>query len=338
MSPESPAYLSLCCMVKDEDDAIEEWVAFHLALGADFLLIVDNGPSPALPTILAPYIQAGLVELVTFTASGEQQQQAYERVLKKMAGRTRWLGFIDVDEFVLPVQADTLPEVLREFEDHAALAINWVSYGSSGHEVSPEGLVIENFTERGELNHVFPWPRLRQHHLPQDHPNAYLPMNTHVKVLLDPARTLQFRTAHHYKYAPGSSAVTENHEPIDQPISQNVSVEKIRINHYWSKSLDQIRQKVDKGRVASDSRRNPARYTMEVALGRDAAASGVIDPIAARFADRTRATMAQYRDSYDPTTPPPAPKRLRYRLVDWVKATRRRMWRRIRRLLLAKKT
>jgi len=325
-------YLSLCCIVKDEDAAIEEWVAFHLSVGVDHITVVDNGPSADLPRILAPYREAGVVELVTFTARGEQQQQAYERVLKKMAGKTRWLGFIDVDEFLFPSHAKTLPEVLRDFEAYAGVAVNWVSYGSSGHKVPPDGFVIDNFTDRGELNHVFPWPRLRQQHVPEDHPEAYLPMNTHVKTVLDPAAVKNFRTAHHFSFLPGHLCVTENKEPISQPVTDRVSVDKLRINHYWSKSLADIQKKVDKGRVASDSRKKPARYSLDVALGRDKAASGVIDQSATRFSDATRETILYYR-SIASTTPLPPPRRLRYTPKNWLKASQRRAWRRVRRLI-----
>ena len=330
-------YLSLCCIVKDEDDAIEEWVAFHLSVGVDFIIVVDNGPSKRLPTVLAPYRKAGVVELVTFTARGEQQQQAYERVLKKMAGRTRWLGFIDVDEFLFPTQAPTLPEVLRDYEDYAGVAVNWVSYGSSGHDTPPKGFVIDSFTERGELDHVFPWPRLRQHHLPEDHPQAYLPMNTHVKTVLNPSAVKNFRTAHHFSYLPGQVCVTENKEPISQPVSDRVSIEKMRINHYWSKSLADIRRKVDKGRVASDSRRKPSRYSLDVALGRDKAASGVIDKAATRFSDATRNTINYYRSLAGDVVVVTAPRTLRYRPGDWLQASQRRLWRRVRRLVKALK-
>ena len=326
-------YLSLCCIVKDEDDAIEEWVAFHLSVGVDFIIVVDNGPSTRLPAILAPYRTAGVVDLVTFTARGEQQQQAYERVLKKMAGKTRWLGFIDVDEFLFPSHATTLPDVLRDYEEYAGVAVNWVSYGSSGHATPPEGFVIDSFTERGELDHVFPWPRLRQHHLPEDHPQAYLPMNTHVKTILNPSAVRNFRTAHHFSYLPGQVCVTENKEPISQPVSDRVSIDKIRINHYWSKSLADIHKKVDKGRVASDSRKNPSRYSLDVAVGRDRAASGVIDKAATRFSDATRNTINHYRSLAGDVAEVAAPRTLRYRPTDWLHASQRRLWRRIRRLI-----
>lgn len=326
-------HLSLGCIVKDEDHAIEEWVAFHLSVGVEFIVVVDNGPSEALPEILAPYRQAGIVDLFTFTARGEQQQQAYERVIKRMAGRTRWLGLIDIDEFLFPTTQDSLTEVLGDFDPYAGVSVNWVSFGSSGHDSSPEGLVIENYTDRGSLTHRTPWERLRQHHLPEDHPEAFLPMNCHVKTVLDPSKVKNFRTAHHFSFLPGEVCVTENMEPISSPVSDFVSVEKLRINHYWSKSLEDLRKKIDKGRVASDSRKNPSKNSLDVALARDAAASGEVDTSAVRFADATRATITHYRDNYDPTRPPPPPKRLRYTPLQWLKAEIARLRRRARKAL-----
>ncbi len=326
-------YLTLGCIVKDEDDAIEEWVAFHLSVGVDHIVVIDNGPSENLPAILWPYVKAGKVSLYRFIARGEQQQQAYERLIRKMAGKTRWLGLIDVDEFLFPSREDSLKDVMTQFEDFAGVAINWVSYGSSGHDVAPEGLVIDNFTNRGSLNHVFPWPRLRNHHLPEHHPNAYLPMNTHVKTVLDPARVKSFRTAHHYSFLPGEVCVTENREVISSPVSKTVSIEKLRINHYWSKSLADIHRKVDKGRVASDSRKNPSKYSLDVALARDAAASGEVDRAAARFSQATQEIIAHYRSLAAGDQPAPEPPRLRYRPGDWVHAVRRRLWRRVRKMI-----
>lgn len=331
----TPHYLSLCCIIKEEDDVIEEWVAFHLTLGVDHILLIDNGPSADLPRILAPYISAGKVTLVHFWTSGRQQQRAYDRALRTMAGKTRWLGFIDVDEFLFPTTEETLPAVLRDFEDFVALSVNWVAFGSSGHDAPPDGFVIENFTERGELDHPFPMPKLRNPHYPEGHPQAYKPMNTHVKTLVDPARTIRFRTAHHYKYLPGLTAVTENKTPLDTPTTETVSVERLRINHYWSKSRQQLLKKISKGAVESKKRKNPHNYAHDFALERDRAASGVTDTTIVRFVPEVKATIAHYHSL--PATPPSRIKRLRYRPFDWLVATRRELERSLSRLRRGKR-
>jgi hypothetical protein len=321
----TPHYLSLCCIIKDEDDVIEEWVAFHLAVGVDHILLIDNGPSDNLATILAPYIVAGKVELVHFWSRGRQQQRAYDRAIRYMSGKTRWLGFIDADEFLFPSIDPDLPTVFRDFEDHVAVSVNWVAFGSNGHQTPPEGFVIENFTDRGELEHRLPMTRLRDTTYPDDHPHAYLPMNTHVKTVVDPSRTIRLRTAHHYKYLPGLTAVTENKTPIDAPVTQTVSINRLRINHYWSKSLDQLLRKISKGAVESHSRKTPHNYQKGFALERDKAASGVTDTEILRFLPQLNDTIAHYRQG--PHAPLPRVRRLRYRPADWLVAS----WREVKR-------
>ena len=300
----TPHYLSLCCIIKDEDDVIEEWVAFHLAVGVDHILLIDNGPSKNLPHILAPYIVAGKVELVHFWSRGRQQQRAYDRALRYMSGKTRWLGFIDADEFLFPSVDNDLPTVFRDFEDFVAVSVNWVAFGSNGHHQPPEGFVIENF-----------------------HPLAYLPMNTHVKTVVDPSRTIRLRTAHHYKYLPGLTAVTENKTPINAPVTDTVSINRLRINHYWSKSLDQLLRKISKGAVESHSRKTPHNYGKDFALERDRAASGVTDTEILRFLPQLKDTIAHFR--HRPHAPLPRVKRLRYNPADWFVAT----WRELKRYM-----
>jgi hypothetical protein len=252
-----------------------------------------------------------------------------------MRGKTRWLGFIDADEFLFPSAAESLPTVLHDFDDCVAVSVNWVAFGSSGHDAPPEGFVIENFTERGELDHPFPMPKLRNPEYPEDHSRAYKPMNTHVKTLVDPSRTIRFRTAHHYKYLPGLTAVTENKTPLDTPTTETVSVERLRINHYWSKSRQQLLKKISKGAVESKKRKNPHNYAHDFALERDRAASGVIDTSIVRFVPQLKATIDHYRAL--PATPPKRIKRLRYRPLDWVVATRREVERYLSRLRRGKR-
>lgn len=43
------------------------------------------------------------------------------------------MGFIDADEYVVLTDGTAdLPALLRDYEDHGALALNWRMFGSSG--------------------------------------------------------------------------------------------------------------------------------------------------------------------------------------------------------------
>lgn len=283
-------YLAMCAIVKDEERFIEEWVAFHFAAGVDFILLVDNGNSRYLSRQLAGYISEGRLEIRAYPQRAKAQREAYNRALYYMRKFT-WVGFFDVDEFVFPVQSDSLPEALDEFEAFPGVAANWVTFGTNGHRNSPPGWVIENFTDRGKLDFVVPLEHLRVSNREpkiRGDGDEYLPMNSHVKCFVRPSETLHFRTAHNFKFKKGRPAVNENFREVWGPFSPEISIEKLRVNHYWSKSLQDLNEKLSKGRVSQNSRRHLSGYMREAAISRALAASGVTDTSAHKFLNRAK--------------------------------------------------
>lgn len=310
-----PAYLTICAIVKDEDKYLDEWVAFHLAVGAERFLIIDNAKRGNAHRVLSMYIEAGYVEVMSFSSKRKQQREAYNRAVRYLEGKSRWVAFLDIDEFLVPQSSDDVRTVLHEFEEHPALAVNWVAYGSNGHQESPSGWVIEEFTDRGPLNHTVPLDQLK---LPEPHLglDLYRPMNSHVKCIVQPELTVQFRTAHHFKYRNNGQAVTENYEPISGPFSGSVSINHIRINHYWSKSLDDMRDKIAKGRISQATHRSTSGYNWEEAVERERASSGVRDEAALRFLKRAQEISRNHPPgALDATT---RVRRLRYLPRDWI--------------------
>lgn len=282
--------LALCVIVKDEERYIEEWVAFHFAVGVQFILIVDNGSSKSLSRQLAGYISEGRLEIRAFPRRVKAQREAYNRALCYLRN-SKWVGFFDVDEFVYPSNAESLIDILRDFEGFPGVAVNWVTFGTSGHRESPSGWVTENFTDRGELDFVFPLEQLRVSDTAKSTQNSdsnYLPMNSHVKCFVQPRETLHFRTAHNFKFRAGRPAVNENFVPVWGPFSPEVSVGKVRVNHYWSKSLQELDEKLAKGRISQNSRHQSSGYRREEAVSRALAPSGVRDTTAQKFLVRAK--------------------------------------------------
>jgi len=62
-----------------------------------------------------------------------------------------WL-FIDTDEFIYPLNGDGILNivdfVIKKYEDKnpAGLYMNWLFFGSSGHETKPQGFVIRKLS------------------------------------------------------------------------------------------------------------------------------------------------------------------------------------------------
>ena len=71
----------IVCIVKDEADYLEEWLAYHFALGVDHVLLYDNGSTDGSATLLKTYQNHGLVTVIDWPLGGAQLA-AYNHALR----------------------------------------------------------------------------------------------------------------------------------------------------------------------------------------------------------------------------------------------------------------
>ena len=219
-------YLSLCCIVRDENSYLPEWIRYHLNVGVQYLYIYDNGSQVPVSTTLRPWIDAGQVQVLDFPGQ-KMQFRAYDHCLQTFGHNSRWIGFIDTDEFVVPKSTETVSEFLTGYEKFGGVGINWLVFGSSGHKTRPDGLQIENFLTRA-------------------HENQYI--NQHIKSFVQPSKTLRVGAdPHHFIYKPGHTCVDPNRVAFSGAIHRNCT-DTIQLNHYFLRSEDEFRQKTIRGR------------------------------------------------------------------------------------------
>lgn len=137
-------YAAACLVVRDAHDDIGEWVRHHLRLGFWPIYVYDDGSTPPLSQVLRRRIDAGDVSYAHFPnfthPSGRPQLYAYDRCLEEHGGAHSWLAFFDVDEFLVfrdGPAVQSVPSLLQRYEEHSALAVHWLLFGSSGHQVRP---------------------------------------------------------------------------------------------------------------------------------------------------------------------------------------------------------
>jgi Glycosyltransferase family 92 len=228
------SYLSICAIYRDEASYLREWIEFHRLVGADRFYLYDNLSSDDHEQVLAPYVETGLVSITSWSQT-PGQTLAYDDCLERHREDSRWIAFIDVDEFLFSPSGRPLPEILPDYEGAPAVAVNWVTFGTSGHRTAPPGLVIENYLERST------------------EPSR----QTFVKHIADPRRTVRCVTPHRFLYEDGF-AVTEKHEPLDRPPygrTDTVSLSRLRINHYYTRSQEEWSRKLDEREPSFGMRR-----------------------------------------------------------------------------------
>lgn len=146
VSTEKKYNVSVCAIFKNEATYLREWLEFNHLVGVEHFYMYNNNSEDDYETILKPYIEKGWVTLVQWPHN-QKQMESYMDCIERFSSETKWLGFIDIDEFIVPKSTDNLYDFLKKFENRGAVNIYWRLYGTSGlmdRELS--GLVTEDFT------------------------------------------------------------------------------------------------------------------------------------------------------------------------------------------------
>lgn len=214
--------LSICAIFQDEAPYLREWVEYHRLLGVEHFYLTNHASHDNFREVLQPYIQEGLVELKDEYSKGDDfesfhiiQCSTYSDCLKQTRGISKWVAFIDIDEYILPMKEQSLADFLIPYEKYGALGVNWLMFGTSNIKEIPKGkLLIETLTsctEQGYAN------------------------NLYVKSIVRPECALRFENPHQPVFEPGYYAVNSDRFAFQGKMSDYILTNKIRINHYWTR-------------------------------------------------------------------------------------------------------
>lgn len=273
-------------IVKNELNAVPEWISFHRIVGFGHFIIADNGSDDGTRELLAALATLGVVTLLDFPTGGKQKPQlpAYSRILRSCPSYVDVLAFVDADEFILPLDgADSilpLAERLFATEDVSAVALNWANFGSSGRLFAEEGLVIERFTKRAK---------------------QAFGVNHHYKSLVRPGRVEAFDNPHHARLRWGRYVDALGRELALHPKhGGGLSAEAVwagaRVNHYAVKSLEEF--VLGKSRRGSASKQGRVKHKAYF-MGHDRNDESCL--LAKAFAPKVREEMARLEALVQPS-------------------------------------
>jgi hypothetical protein len=211
-------YLAACAIYRDEAGYLAEWIEFHTLVGFERFYLYDNFSSDHHLEVLEPYIREGLVVLHDWPRY-PGQFEAYDHCVANHGEESRWIGFFDIDEFVFSPSYRPVSEILTDYEQWPGVCINVPRFGTAGHRTRPDGLVIENYTVRLQA----------------------LAERT-VKSIVDPAAVDRCLNAHEFSYNRRSAVDTDGF-PVHGTASKSASLDRLRANHYYSKSEEELRSK-----------------------------------------------------------------------------------------------
>ena len=219
--------LAICAIFREEAPFLAEWIEFHHGIGVTQFYLYNNFSTDDFTEVLAPYIQSGLVTLLDWPVP-VGQISAYRHCIKARWRDARWIAFIDIDEYLFSPLQTSILSILQNHHNFPGLHVWQLFFGSSGHETRPKGPLVESFTRRAPLS------------------------QTTVKSIVNP-RLVYKVGVHTSKFWEDESRDT--HGRLIAPSLLPV-LDILRINHYWSRSLSDLDQKVRRGDASTAMARN----------------------------------------------------------------------------------
>jgi len=247
--------VAIAAIVRDETEHIDEWARFHLAAGVRHFVIYDDGSRDGTAEVLRATLPADRLTIIPWAQrlsdarlrrEIHNQLLAYAHAAGNFGGAFRWMGFIDIDEFLVPAGTDTLEAALEPLDDVPNLSLPWHMFGYSGHDTPPAGGVVSNYLMRAR-DPMGDAPGLRAFKMLVD-PCRLTSMRIHAMQTDDDERT--WNTA-------GQQATFATRDQ-----ASFYSTQAVQLNHYYTRSREELDTKIARGPNLLAKRRDYRRKVM----------------------------------------------------------------------------
>ena len=223
-----PHQLAICAIFREEAPFLDEWITFHAGAGVTHFYLYNNFSTDEFREVLRPWQKSGHVTLTEWPVP-VGQISAYSDCVKRFKNAARWIAFIDLDEFLFsPCNVD-IRTVLSPFADRPGLEIWQYYFESNGHRERPRESVLDSYTKRAPAT------------------------QTTVKTIANP-RMVYKAGVHQFKYWTGRALDSSR-----QIVAKTTTpvFDQLRINHYWSRSLEDLKTKIRRGDASTATKRDP---------------------------------------------------------------------------------
>jgi glycosyl transferase family 92 len=219
--------LSICAIFQNEAQWMKEWIDYHHSMGVEHFWLYNNNSNDNYQEVLKPYIQQGIVDLIQWTSEDRTgtyyfhhvQAPAYDHAIKNGRNITKWMAVIDLDEFIVPKQENSIIECLeKRYPYFSGVCINWQCFGTSHiSKLNPDRKMIEQLVMKMQWNHSW---------------------NESYKSIVQPLHVLTCPSPHLCYYLPNHWAVNTKYEKVSNISPVDISV--MQINHYWTRDENHL--------------------------------------------------------------------------------------------------
>lgn len=273
--------IAVCAIAKNEGPYLLEWIAHSKVIGFEKIIIYDNESTDHGPAMLKALAAAGEIDLNTWVwpkdAETGPQVPCYTAAVEKYRDEIEWIGFIDIDEFLVLKNHDNVRHFVEDYSEANGIAIHWKLFGSDGHKKrNDDMLVSERFTRCEDVAR-----------------NPLFGRSAKSICRIDKI----VRVKPHFCILSEGLYFNEKKRAI-QPKRQPFGTHEIaQINHYFTKSYEEWLVKAERGRPSrSLSAEDKFRAIEEF---RKFDRSHVVDTSIEKYREATKAEMARLKAVID---------------------------------------
>lgn len=156
--------LSVCAVFKNEAKYLKEWIEYHRIIGVDHFYLYSNNSADDFRKVVNPYLLRRIVTLISWPDNWKDltdenmvlwilgtQIPAYENaVYVRALKETKWLVFLDVNEYLVPgFDRLKITDILQEYENACGVEIPTLDcFDASRRTVLPKRKLLIETIER----------------------------------------------------------------------------------------------------------------------------------------------------------------------------------------------
>jgi hypothetical protein len=216
----------ICAIALNEDLYIDEWIQYYLRLGFTHIYIYDNSDNNSLKGK-----QSSSVTVIHYPGKAKQCQ-AYSTFFKSFALKHKWIAILDCDEFIVLKKHNSIIEFLKAYDDCDSIGLSWKMFGTSNE--------VEYKNE--PVTHRFKYCSKES--------------NIHIKCIIKSSYVNSINSPHFANLKSGCTNKDTSRCVLSGPFNPNPKYDIACIHHYWTKSENEFKLKLERGRSDVNTKRS----------------------------------------------------------------------------------
>ena len=143
--------VAVCCIGRQENRYINEFIEHYLTIGVDKIFLYDNNYNDEeyFQDVIPQELLNNQIEIIDYRNKSICQLNCYQDCYNKHNQEYDWILFIDCDEFLYMNDFDNIKDFLSQdkFNNYQIIHVNWMVYSDNDNILFEDKPLKERFTE-----------------------------------------------------------------------------------------------------------------------------------------------------------------------------------------------